>query len=194
MDRQDKEIIKLTVKDLLFAIAGGGLTFYSIFERNCARRSLNKIINDNMANRADLRQKIYYLKKRKIINVVVEGKEKYLELTKKGEEKYLWEKIGQNKNWPEWDKKFRMVIFDIPENKKTVREIIRKKLVEIGFEMMQKSVFVFPFDCKEEIDIICYYTGAETYLKYIIADIVQGEAEIIQEFLEKGVLKDADIK
>jgi len=192
--REDKEIIKLTLKDFISAVAGSGITFYSFFEHSRVRKSLNELIKENNADRADLRQKIYYLKKRKLINVLVKGKDKYIELTRKGKEKYIWSEISAKKEWPIWDKKFRMIIFDIPEEKKTTREIIRNKLLEIGFELLQKSVFVFPFDCKGEIDALCYFTNSHKYIKYIIAEIVQGEEDIIQRFLDKGILKERDIK
>lgn len=53
-----------------------------------------------------------------------------------------------------WDGLFRVVVFDIPETKKQARDILRKKLRELEFKKLQKSVFVSPFECKNEIDFI----------------------------------------
>ena len=44
-----------------------------------------------------------------------------------------------------------MVIFDIPEKKRMVRDIIREHLKTIGFKKLQQSVFVFPYPCEQEI-------------------------------------------
>src|SRR3989338_118105 len=51
-----------------------------------------------------------------------------------------------------WDGKWRIVIFDIPENeRRRMRDAMRQKLQKIGFYQMQKSVWVFPYPCEKEI-------------------------------------------
>jgi DNA-binding transcriptional regulator PaaX len=50
-----------------------------------------------------------------------------------------------------WDKKWRIVIFDIPEKYRGVRNLLRKRLVELGFYKIQQSVFVIPYSCRREI-------------------------------------------
>lgn len=41
----------------------------------------------------------------------------------------------------DWDGKWRIVIFDIPESKRLVRNVLRRKLKSWGFERWQKSVW-----------------------------------------------------
>lgn len=53
-----------------------------------------------------------------------------------------------------WDNKWRAIFYDIPEKKKKAREAFRKKLKDLGFYELQKSVFVYPFPCKDEIDFV----------------------------------------
>jgi len=75
----------------------------------------------------------------------------YLRLTEKGR-KSLEEKLSQDYvlNIPKnWDKKWRVITFDIPEKRKVSRNILRRALVSIGFCKMQNSVWVFPFDCED---------------------------------------------
>ena len=93
-----------------------------------------------------------------------------------------------------WDKNFRIVMFDVPEEKKKIRDMLRRKLESIGFMQMQKSVFVYPFDCKEDIDSICYFLGSGKYLKYLVVKITEGEEELIEEFLQKNILTLDDLK
>lgn len=50
-----------------------------------------------------------------------------------------------------WDKKWRVVIFDIEEVNRSVRDRLRKKLKELGFGMIQKSVFVSPHDIIQDL-------------------------------------------
>lgn len=51
-----------------------------------------------------------------------------------------------------WDRKWRIVIFDIPEKKKRLRESLRRKLIDLGFGRWQKSVYIIPHDIRDEIN------------------------------------------
>lgn len=51
-----------------------------------------------------------------------------------------------------WDGYWRIVIFDIEEKRKILREKLRSKLLSLGFGMWQKSVYVTPHDIEEEIN------------------------------------------
>jgi DNA-binding transcriptional regulator PaaX len=50
-----------------------------------------------------------------------------------------------------WDYLWRVVAFDVPERKKKYRDLFRLKLGELGFFPYQKSIYVSPFRCEEEI-------------------------------------------
>lgn len=41
-----------------------------------------------------------------------------------------------------WDKKWRIVIFDIPEEKRIIRNLFRRNLKKWGFKHLQKSVWI----------------------------------------------------
>ena len=77
-------------------------------------------------------------------------------LTKEGEKKALRFKIDEIeiKKPAKWDKEWRVVIFDIPDRFKKAREALRKKLKDLGFMKLQESVFVFPYECEDEINFI----------------------------------------
>jgi len=51
-----------------------------------------------------------------------------------------------------WDGKWRMVVFDIPEKQRNVRNALRKKLRLLGFGKWQKSVYVTPHDVMPEMN------------------------------------------
>lgn len=42
----------------------------------------------------------------------------------------------------EWDGKWRIVIFDIPEQKRVIRNLFRRRLKEWGFKRWQQSVWI----------------------------------------------------
>lgn len=50
-----------------------------------------------------------------------------------------------------WDRKWRLIIFDIPEKAKNKREELRRKLINLGFAQWQESVYVTPFDVASEL-------------------------------------------
>lgn len=45
-----------------------------------------------------------------------------------------------------WDSLWRIVAFDIPQKKARLRDTLRKKLKELGFGMLQESIWVSPHD------------------------------------------------
>ncbi|MEK7579914.1 MAG: CRISPR-associated endonuclease Cas2 [Patescibacteria group bacterium] len=50
---------------------------------------------------------------------------------------------------------WRVVIFDIPEKQRIKRDLLRQKLREFDFKMVQKSVFVSSYVCEKEIKELC---------------------------------------
>lgn len=70
-----------------------------------------------------------------------------------------------------WDKKWRIVLFDIPEPKKRIRDALRKKLKKLGFLEFQKSVFIYPFPCEDEVNFIINFFNIEDNVYYLEAPI-----------------------
>lgn len=92
-----------------------------------------------------------------------------------------FKKYFKNKNSGKWDKKWRLVIFDIPEEMHKERIKFRKKIKALGFEMIQKSVFIFPHPCFEEISDIAASLKVSDYIDIITAETAG--------FKEKELLK-----
>jgi len=53
-----------------------------------------------------------------------------------------------------WDKKWRLVIFDIKETDRNSRDILRKHLRNYGFGYLQKSVWISPYDVFDKLKIL----------------------------------------
>lgn len=45
-----------------------------------------------------------------------------------------------------WDKKWRIVIFDIPEKERVTRDSLRFKIISLGFGKLQESVYISPLN------------------------------------------------
>ena len=110
-------------------------------------------------------------------------------LTEKGKVKALTYSIQNMKiENKEWDGKWRIVIFDIPEKIRKGRDALRKKIRELGFYELQKSVFVFPYNCKDEIDFIIEFFGLRKYVRYGVLDSIDNNFELEKIFsLKKTV-------
>ncbi len=81
-----------------------------------------------------------------------------------------------------WDKKWRIVIFDIPERKKSIRDKIRQIFAETGFRRLQDSVWVYPYDCEDVIGLLKTDFGIGRDLLYVIADQIENDKHLRQEF------------
>lgn len=77
-----------------------------------------------------------------------------------------------------WDKKWRFILFDIPEDEREARDAIREHLESMNFYCLQKSVWVYPFDCKNEIDFIIELLNVRKYVRFIIADYLDNEEHV----------------
>ena len=81
-----------------------------------------------------------------------------------------------------WDGLWRLVIFDIPENKKKARDALSKKMKIIGLKPLQKSVFVFPYECRDEIDFISEIFEIKPYVRYIVAKDIDIALDLKKKF------------
>ncbi len=81
-----------------------------------------------------------------------------------------------------WDGKWRIVMFDVPENLRKVRDSLRMHFKDMGFYEFQKSVFVHPYPCREEIEFIIEHYHARRFLRFIIATDIDNALELRRYF------------
>jgi len=53
-----------------------------------------------------------------------------------------------------WDKRWRMVAFDLPERRRVTRAKLRAMMADVGFIRLQDSVWVYPHDCEEFVALL----------------------------------------
>jgi len=76
---------------------------------------------------------------------------------------------------PKWDKKWRIVIFDIPEKNRLSRERLRFYLKDIGFKMLQNSNWICPYGDFDEIQNFLKEEKIEKYVILIVSDKISNE-------------------
>jgi DNA-binding transcriptional regulator PaaX len=77
-----------------------------------------------------------------------------------------------------WDKKWRMVFFDIEEIKRTKRDYLRRYLEKLGMKRMQDSVYVSPFDVLAEVKYIREILEIPHVVKLAEMSFIENEEEL----------------
>lgn len=85
-----------------------------------------------------------------------------------------------------WDGQWRFFSFDIPAYKKEARFALLSKLKELGFVLVQRSLWAYPFECQKELMIIARAFGVESHVLYLSTHYTSGEAWIKKRFNQKS--------
>ena len=132
-----------------------------------------------------VRDSINYLRKKKLVEFIKADDNKTLiRITKGGMSKIReFVAFGISIAKPKkWDGKWRIVIFDIPEDYSSARNALRLKLKSLGFYQLQKSVFVFPYPAEDEALFIAALFGVEQYVDILTAESILYEKELRKVF------------
>lgn len=87
-----------------------------------------------------------------------------------------------NKNKIKWDGKWRVLIFDIPEKLRFVRDQIRLNLMTIGFKRLQNSVWIYPYPCEDLVSLLKADLEIGKDLLYMIVDTLEDDESIRKYF------------
>ncbi len=98
----------------------------------------------------------------------VDDKTLTFRLTNSGKDRALWIKMKEEKS--DWDGKWRLVIWDIPETRRSIRDLLRSKLKELGFTQFQKSVWGSKKNCTNILREFIKQVGIEKWVMVIESD------------------------
>lgn len=87
--------------------------------------------------KSSLSQALKRLREGGLIEQVKLKNDVIIKLTQAGKEL-----ISDGSDEKEWDRKWRIVIFDIPEQRRVIRNLFRRNLKKWGFKHLQKSVWI----------------------------------------------------
>lgn len=81
-----------------------------------------------------------------------------------------------------WDKRWRVVTFDIPERRRSIRVRLRRFMEEFGFVRLQDSVWVYPYDCEDLIALakVKFRVGADVL--YMIVEQLERDKYLREYF------------
>jgi len=173
-----------TTKKILLLLLGGVALGYS-YTPGKQLKILKEVANAwKKIDENELKKEINNLYRTKLISRKENPDGSYtIVLTEKGKLNaltYHFEKIRiERKNW---DHKWRLVIFDVPEKKRVGRDALREKIKKLGFYELQKSVFIFPYECKNEVDFIVEFFELREYVRFGILESIDNEIHLKRIF------------
>ena len=131
-----------------------------------------------------LRETLSRLKRKGLVVFETKDGKAYPHLTKKGferAEQLRWERTSIDKPL-RWDERWRIVIFDIPHERRALRDRLRSILKRLGFYRLQNSVWVHPYDCEEIITLLKLNMRIRKEVLYIISDAIEYDRPLREYF------------
>lgn len=81
-----------------------------------------------------------------------------------------------------WDRKWRLILVDVPERNKKSREAFRYHLRRGGFAEFKRSAFLYPFPCAGDIDELAERLGIKDCVAMVTAESISDEFKFKKHF------------
>lgn len=81
-----------------------------------------------------------------------------------------------------WDGKWRVVIFDVPEKYRRLRDIFRMRLGQLELYPLQESVFVSPYPCFNEIEFLRELYNVSFNVRYLLVEKIEDDSLLRSHF------------
>lgn len=132
-----------------------------------------------------IRSAVNSIKNQKLIEYVADKNGKTIvKITKKGETKlraFVIDLIEIRKP-KKWDGKWRLVLFDIPMRFTKGREALRYHLKDLNFFQFQKSAWIYPYPCEDEIIFVADFFGLGKYVEILTVESILRDDKVKKHF------------
>lgn len=164
----------------------------NIFKLIPAAKRLKRSLKIKHEQNRKLSKALSYLKSEGHISITPNGSDYIIEIQERGKEKILQMNF-QHLRIPSvksWDGTFWMILADIPTELRNNADQFRKKLKELGLYWMQKSVWLYPYDPRDQIAFITAYYSIVQYVT--IMQVMNLESEdrehAVKYFKKAGII------
>ena len=170
------------IKNILKNLAIGGVLMSGF-----AMPNIVKLLDFFGATHTNERRKILKaverMKQKKLVRIYEKNGREVIEITELGKKKVLSYDLENIKitRPKKWDGCWRIIIFDIPEKNKKARRALNFKLKNMEFFPLQKSVFVCPFECDDEVEFVAEFFGVKRHIRKILAKKIEND-EFLKNF------------
>lgn len=165
---------KLTlVKEILLETLDTAKDIYQIFERpSLWGKDYPKRNKQTIYNTINRMEKDGYLEE------VEERGQKRYRATLKGKAK-IFAYLKKDKKW---DGKWRIVVFDIPEKQKKMRNYFRGCLIGLGFRKLQESVWISPYNIADTVEELIDLCKAKEFVHYLLVEELDNRDVLMKLF------------
>lgn len=177
---QAKKLV-LSISKIILAVLWetGKITVQSFFPPQYARKyGYTSLYKNSYYN------SLYGLKRRGVIQNTNRG---IYCLTKQGEkEAFLAYLNAEAKTYKQekqkWDKRWRIVFFDVPEKKRYYRDQLRLILKTVGFKEFQKSTWIYPYPVPRFIKDMLFEENIKPYTRFITTYDIEYDEDLKRMF------------
>lgn len=131
-----------------------------------------------------LKRTLHRLESQKLIKIENTGTYQQIEITRIGKRKILRFALDELivEKPSHWDKKWRLIAYDIPQYRKKIGEVFHEYLNIWGFYPFQKSVYLHAYPCKDQIAFLREYLGIGEYVRILEVSYLENDSEFREFF------------
>ena len=124
-----------------------------------------------------LKRKLKRLEKQKLIEIIEQKNRQVITITESGKKKTLKFAIDSLaiEKPKRWDKKWRLVSYDIPKEQKRTRQIFYEYLHTWHFYPLHESVLLHAYPCEEQVEFLRNYLGIEKYVRIFTVSKIEND-------------------
>lgn len=120
------------------------------------------------------------LKEAGLVEALASGQGEYARLTEEGKKRVNTLRLDSKTAIinPNWDGKWRIILLDLPENRKAERESLRYLLKKAGFVMLKNSAWISPYPFEHLFTNIKKDLGLTSEIMIIVTESIDTETEL----------------
>jgi DNA-binding transcriptional regulator PaaX len=118
---------------------------------------------------------VYQLEKRGYLEKYKDKGVEFIRISPKGEAALESSKRVKDGKW-------KMIIFDIPETQRPVRDYLRTKLKQLGFKRWQNSIWVTPYKLPDEVISELKILSEKFFVRLIWVDKMNNDSDLKDMF------------
>lgn len=169
----------------VFAVASVPVLIFVAAAMGNAVQVFKQFESSKHFSKKQIKNSINHLRREKLIEYITDKNGKtVVKITKKGEQRLRAFDIElmEIKKPKKWDGKWRLVMFDIPMRFTKGREALRLHLKELDFFQFQKSAWIYPYSCEDEIIFIADFFGVGKYVEVLTVENILRDEKIKKYF------------
>jgi CRISPR-associated endonuclease Cas2 len=168
-------------KALLTTLLVGGMIALGAAPRIDLLKLLGKAKRNPYRLKHQVNDALVRLARKKLVTFVLKDGRRFARLTPAGTERL---KIEEQKTAltlqkkKRWDKRWRVIIFDIPESIRGTRDKLRLTMQNSGFYRLQDSVWLYPHDCEDFIVLLKADLKIGNAILYMVVEKIENDVKI----------------